>query len=104
MHSELSNLSLFAHCIARVALLTGLGPAAILCAILARCPFPFCVLRDWHDEGHDVRVLIERFIPYREQAELFKSSGGGQLAQTRIVIPASRSSRATSPPRKVRSA
>jgi hypothetical protein len=80
MHSELLNLSLFISAIAKVLLMTGLLPGAILAAIFERCPFPFCVLRDSHDDDHDVRVPIERFTPFREQAELFKVSAAGQLA------------------------
>lgn len=39
----------------------------------SRCPFPFCVLREFHEDDHDVRVPIERFTPFREQAEMFKN-------------------------------
>ena len=101
MRSELSNLYLFAFAIAKAGALTGLFPAAIFAAIFVRCPFPFCVLREFHADDHDVEVPIERFTPFREQAELFKSSGAGQLATKRILIPVNRNP-ATSPARKAR--
>jgi hypothetical protein len=63
-----------------------------------RCPFPFCVLSDRHEEDHDVRVPIEQFTPFREQAELFKVRAG-QLA-IREKGPATLM--ATSPARKVK--
>jgi len=74
MNSELANLWLFACVIAKASILTGLGPAALLLAIAARCPFPFCVLREFPKDDHDVRVPIERFEPFRVQGELFKKT------------------------------
>jgi hypothetical protein len=100
MHSELLNLWLFAAAIAKMLLMTGLGPAILLGAIFVRCPFPFCVSPELHEDDHDVRVPIERFTPFREQAELFKSSGGGQLALSGKVSSSATVSSATSPLRK----
>lgn len=98
----LSNLYLFAFAIGKTAINCGFLPGVLLLAI-ARCPFPFCVLRDFHGDDHDVRVPIERFTPFREQAELFKSSGDGQLAH-HFEFDSSEEVRfgATSPSRKVR--
>src|SRR5580704_11328441 len=78
----------------------GLGPGMLLGAIFVRCPFPFCVSPELHEDDHDVRVPIERFTPFREQAELFKSSGGGQLALSGKVSSSATVSWATSPLRK----
>jgi len=103
MRSELSNLYLFAFAIAKVGALTGLFPAAFFAAIFVRCPFPFCVLREFHADDHDVEVPIERFTPFREQAELFTQvSGLGQLAKAGILIPVKNLNPATSPARKAR--
>lgn len=100
MHSELLNLYLFAFKIAKVALLTGFAPGLIVLTLFVRCPFPFCVLRELHEEDHDVQVPIERFTPFREQSELFNQvSGDGQLATLSDSRP---NSWATSPSRKVR--
>jgi len=84
--SILANVWLFALVIAKTSLLTGIGPGLVLLAIFVRCPFPFCVLREFHNDDHDVRVPIERYVPFREQIELFKVSGGGQLAQHRVRV------------------
>jgi hypothetical protein len=100
--NSLSNLYLFAFAIAKVGALTGLIPALILGVIFERCPFPFCVLRDSYDDDHDVQVPIERFIPFREQAELFPKVRAGQLAPELNLIPANEFNRATSPARKVK--
>jgi hypothetical protein len=97
-----SNLYLFALAIGKTALMTGIGPGAILCAAFARCPFPFCVLRDSHGDDHDVRVPIEQFTPYREQIELFKSFRGRAVSPSIELIPVKGFDRATSPSRKVR--
>jgi hypothetical protein len=92
----LSNFSLFAHCIAKVALNTGIGPAVVI-AVFVRCAFPFCVLRDFHDDDHDVRIPIERYdSAAAQQLRLLESSGERQLAE---IIPASLQS-ATSRSRK----
>jgi hypothetical protein len=97
----MSNLWLFSFAIAKAAWMTGIGPAAICFVILARCPFPFCVLRDFHGDDHDVRVPIERFTPFREQLELFTSfSGERQLANAADFNSSELTIRATSRSRK----
>lgn len=95
----ISNFSLLFLAIAKAALLTGFGPGVIILGFV-RCAFPFCVLRDCHDDDHDVRVPIERFEAF-EQLGLFKSSGGGELVRQENRF---HRSGATSPPRKVRHA
>lgn len=103
MHSFLLNLSLFAFALGKCALLTGFAPGLVAWAIFVRCPFPFCVLRELHEDDHDVRVPIERFTPFREQAELFNQvSVAGQLASDWNLLPANKFDPATSPARKVR--
>jgi hypothetical protein len=93
-----SNLSLFSFAILKT-LLGTVGPGLILAGIFEKCPFPFCVRREFHREGHAVRIPVERFEA-KEQPGLFKASGGRQLAHIG-VIDSSESNRATSLPRKV---
>jgi hypothetical protein len=95
-----ANLHLLAMVIART-LLGTVGPGLILAGIFEKCPFPFCVSRDLHQDDHDIELPpIERFEA-KEQLGLFKASGGRQLAHIG-VIDSSESNRATSLPRKVR--
>lgn len=70
MHSELLNLSLFAQAIAKVALMTGGVPGLLIIAFV-RCPFPWCILKDFHDgDDHELQIPVEYFDP-----EQFPDSG-----------------------------
>ena len=99
---ELSNLSLFAHCVAATLVKTGIGPG-IAILVFVRCAFPYCVRRDFHDDDHDVRIPIEHYdSAAAQQIRLFKSSGGSQLANTTDFNSSKVEIRATRLPRKVR--
>jgi hypothetical protein len=100
MHAELSNLSLLAHCIAKAALLTGLGPG-LMSAILFH-KFGVGALRPEQSEsGHVSGVKLEFVSDFLSASSA--SSGDGQLAPAcSNLIPVNLSSRATSPSRKIR--
>jgi hypothetical protein len=79
----LSNFSLLAHCIARVALNTGIGPAVVIA---------FCLKR-----------LSDKGFRLKQRREFFQQSfrDGGQLADASASFDSSElDSWATSPPRK----
>jgi hypothetical protein len=58
-----SDPSLFFLALGKTLLMTGVGPGIILMCAVARCPYPFCVKKEFHEDGHDVRVPIEQFEP-----------------------------------------
>ncbi|HZW05356.1 MAG TPA: hypothetical protein VFF58_00480 [Candidatus Nitrosotalea sp.] len=79
----MTNLSLFALTIAKVLLLTGLGPAIAIATLLDRFG------------GRSFRLT------FRRKRLVFKFPAGGQLAPLSGLVPDTLN-RATSPPRKVR--
>jgi hypothetical protein len=92
----ISNLSLFSFAILKT-LLGTVGPGLILAGIFEKCPFPFCVRREFHREGHAVRIPVERLEP-----EQFSQVPGERLADISVLIPVDGiGSPATSSPRKV---
>jgi hypothetical protein len=68
----ISNLSLFSFAILKT-LLGTVGPGLILAGIFEKCPFPFCISRDLHQDDHDIELPpIERFEA-KEQLGLFNT-------------------------------
>jgi hypothetical protein len=81
LHIELQNISLFVRCIAKVLLMTGLGPAMVWAAL----------------HGSGTRFFVSTPLAIAKRLISSPSSGSGQLADRRSVLFQQGKTLATSP-------